>query len=78
MHGAIFETGGLTSLSLICALFQNLPLRLFLRPYCINVRFLAGKIERLGLSVNGSLRREWDLKEMLAKRDEEANASTVT
>lgn len=33
-------------------------------------RFLAGKIDRLSLSVKGNLRREWDLKEMLAKRDE--------
>lgn len=34
-------------------------------------RFLAGKIDRLSLSVRGSLRREWDLKEMVVKRDEE-------
>lgn len=33
-------------------------------------RFLAGKIERLSMSVNGNLRREWDLKEMIRKRDE--------
>jgi hypothetical protein len=34
-------------------------------------RFLAGKIDRLNLSVKGNLRKEWDLKEMLLKRDEE-------
>jgi hypothetical protein len=34
-------------------------------------RFLAGKIDKLSLSVKGSLRREWDLREMVTKRDEE-------
>jgi len=34
-------------------------------------RFLASKIDRLSLSVKGNLRREWDLKEMVAKRDEQ-------
>lgn len=33
-------------------------------------RFLASKIDRLSLSVKGNLRREWDLKEMIIKRDE--------
>lgn len=34
-------------------------------------RILAGKIDRLSLSVKGNLRREWDLKEMVTKRDEQ-------
>jgi hypothetical protein len=34
-------------------------------------RFLASKIDRLSLSLKGNLRREWDLKDMITKRDEE-------
>jgi hypothetical protein len=40
-------------------------------------RFLASKIDRLSLSVKGSLRREWDLKEMVSKRDEEERLRAV-
>jgi len=43
----------------------------------IQFRFLASKIDRLSLSVKGNLRREWDLTEMVRKRDEEERSRAM-
>ena len=40
-------------------------------------RFLAGKVERVSLSAKKNLRREWDMREMLEKRDEEERLRMV-
>jgi hypothetical protein len=40
-------------------------------------RFLAGKVEKVSLSAKKNLRKEWDMREMLEKRDEEERLSMV-